>query len=81
MELAYDVTDTTEIRKRELEARAAAYATAITLGHGTNFVLPAFTEPLTFKKWATESPEALQTRLERIQRTVATLLDAFLDTT
>lgn len=81
MELAYDVTDTTEIRKRELEARAAAYVTAITLGHGTNFVLPAFTEPLTFKKWATESPEALQTRLERIQRTVATLLDAFLDTT
>jgi hypothetical protein len=79
MELGYEVTETTEIRKRSKEAKAAAYATAIALGHGTQFTLPDFTTRLTFEKWADDDTDTLEARLTRIQTTVATLLDAFIN--
>jgi hypothetical protein len=77
MVLGEGISETTEVRKRSTEAYATAYALAIALGHGTRFTLPGFTDPPTFKKWEPDSPETLRERCERIQHTLATLVDAF----
>lgn len=81
IDLAYEVTDMTEIRKRSAEAAGAGYATAIALGHGTRFTLPTFESPPTFGCWAPDDTATLRERCLRVRDTIAALCKAFATTT